>query len=107
MEERLDDAINVLRNHAECQSVPPQFSGSVPVGSQFHQYHVVRINGDTSKDSFVYFTHPLSLQGGNSTVGSIPHNPSFPCGVVPVGASSVERPITPDRVPSTSKYRSS
>lgn len=43
VEERLDDAINVLRNHAECQSIPPQFSGSVPVSSQFHQYHIVSI----------------------------------------------------------------
>lgn len=40
VEERLDDAINVLRNHAECQSVSPQFSSAVPVTSQFHQYHV-------------------------------------------------------------------
>lgn len=43
VEERLDDAINVLRNHAECQSAAPQFSGGVPVGPQFHQYHVVRV----------------------------------------------------------------
>lgn len=32
----------------------------------------------------------------------MPHNSTFPCAAVPVGASSVERPITPDRVPSTS-----
>ncbi|XP_065216483.1 protein daughterless-like isoform X2 [Planococcus citri] len=84
VEERIDDAINVLRNHAECQSVPPQFTPNAPpVGSQFHQYHIA----------------------GNSTVNNMPHNSSFPCAAVPVGASSVERPITPDRVPSTKKRK--
>ncbi|KAK7582257.1 hypothetical protein V9T40_013702 [Parthenolecanium corni] len=77
VEERLDDAINVLRNHAECQSVSPQFSSAVPVTSQFHQYH----------------SNPPS------------QNSSYPCGVVPVDIATAERPITPDKVPSTKKRK--
>lgn len=83
VEERLDDAINVLRNHAECQSIPPQFSGSVPVTSQFHQYHI----------------------SNTPPVGANQHDSSYPCTVGPVEAPVIERPVTPEQVPSTKKRK--